>query len=160
MKLRSTWKFSGYRALNIWLEKWHTCIAQKHWQEDQAMSGSDQNNTQIHPEVEDAEDLWFGKGQHNNSSEFGQGDSREYLKIKQTNVEHEVEKKVLKAALTELPILVRVSWALCTRSSPTLTAKALVIWEENSTEIPTAMTKLTNETAFNVMFHLKINKKS
>ena len=65
----------------------------------------------------------------------------------------------LKGALTELPILVRVSWALCTRSSPTLTAKALVIWEENSTEIPTAMTKLTNETAFNVMFHLKMNKK-
>ena len=68
------------------------------------------------------------------------------------------KKNILKAALTELPILVRVSWALCTRSSPTLTAKALVIWEENSTEIPTAMTKLTNETAFNVMFHLKMNK--
>ena len=70
------------------------------------------------------------------------------------------KRNILKAALTELPILVRVSWALCTRSSPTLTAKALVIWEENSTEIPTAMTKLTNETAFNVMFHLKMNKKN
>ena len=68
------------------------------------------------------------------------------------------KKNILKAALTELPILVRVSWALCTRSSPTLTAKALVIWEENSTEIPTAMTKLTNETAFKVMFHLRINQ--
>ena len=127
------------------------------------MSGSDQDNTQIHPEVEDAEDLWFGKGQHNNSSEFGQGDSREYLKMCTLNMKRNKKcnrkKNILKAALTELPILVRVSWALCTRSSPTLTAKALVIWEENSTEIPTAMTKLTNETAFNVMFHLKMSKK-
>ena len=43
--------------LIIYLVKWHTCIAQKHWQEDQTVSGSDQDNSQIHPEVEDAEDL-------------------------------------------------------------------------------------------------------
>ena len=61
--------------------------------------------------------------------------------------------------LTELPMLTSVFCARCTRLSPTLTAKARVMWDENSTEIPTAITKFTNDTAFNVIFHLKEIKK-
>ena len=61
--------------------------------------------------------------------------------------------------LTELPMLTSVFCARCTRLSPTLTAKARVMWDENSTEIPTAITKFTNDTAFNVIFHLKNQEK-
>ena len=57
--------------------------------------------------------------------------------------------------LTELPMVTSVSVALWTRFSPTLTAKARVICEENSTEIPTAITKFTSDTAFNVISHLR-----
>ena len=57
--------------------------------------------------------------------------------------------------LTELPMVTNVSVALWTLFSPTFTAKALVICDENSTEIPTAITKLTSETAFKVICHLK-----
>jgi hypothetical protein len=46
-----------------------------------------------------------------------------------------------------------VSFALRTRFFCVLTAKARVMWAQNSTEMPTAITKFTNETAFNVTCH-------
>ena len=56
--------------------------------------------------------------------------------------------------ITELPIPTVTERALATLSGPTvLTAKALVMCEQNSTLMPTAMTRLTRETAFSWMLH-------
>ena len=49
------------------------------------MSGSNQNNSQIHSEIENVEDLRFGECQNYNSTEFGQCNSRKYLKIEKKN---------------------------------------------------------------------------
>lgn len=44
------------------------------------MCGSDENNSQVHSEVENLEDLRLGKGQHHYSTKFGQGDAGQDLK--------------------------------------------------------------------------------
>ena len=54
---------------------------------------------------------------------------------------------------TDVPIVVRIFDALSTLSLPKQTAKALVVWQQNSTEIPTVITRLTKEIAFRVMSH-------
>ena len=54
---------------------------------------------------------------------------------------------------TEVPMLVRIAVARSTLSRPTFTEKALVVWQQNSTEMPTVMTRLTREMALRVMFH-------
>ena len=66
-----------------------------------------------------------------------------------------VGKKLVRAIpdKTEVPILVRIVLALSTLSSPIFTANALVVWQQNSTAIPTVITRLTREMAFRVMFH-------
>ena len=66
-----------------------------------------------------------------------------------------VGKKLVRAIpdKTEVPILVRIVLALSTLSSPIFTANALVVWLQNSTAIPTVITRLTREMAFRVMFH-------
>ena len=38
------------------------------------MSGSDEDDAQIHPEVEDLEYLRLGERQHDDASEFGESD--------------------------------------------------------------------------------------
>lgn len=48
----------------------------------------------------------------------------------------------------------KVFFALSTLQSPEQTAKDLVMCDENSTEIPTAITRLTRDTAFKVICHL------
>ena len=66
-----------------------------------------------------------------------------------------VGKKLVRAIpdKTEVPILVRIVLALSTLSSPIVTANALVVWQQNSTAIPTVITRLTREMAFRVMLH-------
>merc|ERR1712142_34236 len=54
-------------------------------------------------------------------------------------------------------MVVKASLARSTLVDPTVTAKVLVTWEQNSTDIPTVMTKLTKETAFREMSHQYIN---
>ena len=54
---------------------------------------------------------------------------------------------------TELPMLTRTRSARLTLLSPGSTAKARVMWLQNSTLMPTAMTRLTRETALSVISH-------
>lgn len=54
---------------------------------------------------------------------------------------------------TELPIFVKASAARRSRVSCTDIAKQCTKCEQNSTDIPTAMTRLTNDTAFNDIDH-------
>jgi len=49
--------------------------------------------------------------------------------------------------LTELPMLTMASWARSTRVGFVESANARAMCEQNSTEIPTVMTRLTNESA-------------
>ena len=68
-----------------------------------------------------------------------------------------VGKKLVRAIpdRTEVPMLVRIAVARSTLSWPTFTEKALVLWQQNSTEMPTltVITRLTREMALRVMFH-------
>ena len=57
---------------------------------------------------------------------------------------------------TELPMLITACLAFSTLSRLLLTAKVRVMWLQNSTLIPTAITRLTRETAFKVMSHAYI----
>lgn len=57
-----------------------TDVAEQHRQEDEAVRGSQQHNGQVHPEVEDLEDLGLGKGQHNDTPELRQRDPTENLR--------------------------------------------------------------------------------
>ncbi len=59
-----------------------TDIAKKDREEDEPVSGADQDDAQVHAEVEDLEDLRLGEGQHHDPSELGQGDAGEHLSRK------------------------------------------------------------------------------
>lgn len=50
-------------------------------QEDKAVSGANQHNSQVHPEIEDLENLRLGKGQNDDASEFGQSNARQDLQL-------------------------------------------------------------------------------
>ena len=52
----------------------------------------------------------------------------------------------IKTGLTELPILANASLALSTLEGCLLTVNARAMWEQNSTEIPTAWNKRTRKT--------------
>jgi len=52
---------------------------QQNGQEDQTVSSANQDDTQVHAEVEDLENLRFGKRQNDYSSEFGQRNARQNL---------------------------------------------------------------------------------
>ena len=71
------------------------------------------------------------------------------------NAKTMVGKKLVRAIpdKTEVPIVLRTVLALSTLSSPIVTENALVVWQQNSTAIPTVITRLTKEMAFRVMFH-------
>lgn len=43
------------------------------------MSSANQNDSQVHAEVEDLENLRFSKGQNDDASEFGKRDARQHL---------------------------------------------------------------------------------
>lgn len=62
-------------------EVWHqlTNITKQNRQEHKTVYGSKYHNEEIHPKVEYLEDVTSRKCKHKYSSEFGQGDSREYL---------------------------------------------------------------------------------
>ena len=44
------------------------------------MGGADEDDAQVHPEVEDLEDLRLGERQHHDPAKLGQRDARENLK--------------------------------------------------------------------------------
>ncbi len=44
------------------------------------MQGSEHDDPQVHPEVEDLEQLGLGECEDNNSTELGQSDATQYLK--------------------------------------------------------------------------------
>ena len=54
---------------------------------------------------------------------------------------------------TELPMVMRACLAFSNRSLSAWMAKVRVMWLQNSTLIPTAITRLTKETALRVMDH-------
>ena len=54
---------------------------------------------------------------------------------------------------TEVSMVVRIAVARSTLSRPIFTENALVVWQQNSTEMPTVITRLTKEMALRVMFH-------
>lgn len=58
---------------------------------------------------------------------------------------------------TELPIFVSESAARFSRDSNIETEKLCTKCEQNSTDIPTAMTRFTSDTAFNEMFQKYIS---
>ena len=58
---------------------------------------------------------------------------------------------------TELPILMTAFFALSTLSFLAYFAKYLTMWLQNSTLIPTAITKFVKETALRVMLHQYMN---
>ena len=43
------------------------------------MRGADEDDAQVHPEVEDLEDLRLGERQHHDPPELGQRDARQHL---------------------------------------------------------------------------------
>ena len=45
------------------------------------MGGADEDDAQVHPEVEDLEDLRLGERQHHDPAELGQRDAGEDLKM-------------------------------------------------------------------------------
>ena len=45
------------------------------------MGGADEDDAQVHPEVEDLEDLRLGERQHHDPAELGQRDAGENLKM-------------------------------------------------------------------------------
>lgn len=55
---------------------------QQNGQEDETVGGANQDDTQVHAEVKDLENLRFGKCQDDYSSEFGQRDARQNLSYK------------------------------------------------------------------------------
>lgn len=59
-----------------------TDIAQEDWQEDETVRGAEQDDAQVHPEIENLEDLRFRETQHDDPAKLGQCDAREHLNIK------------------------------------------------------------------------------
>lgn len=49
-----------------------TDIGEKNRQENEPVSGSEQDNAQVHAEVEDLENLTLREAQHENTAEFGE----------------------------------------------------------------------------------------
>ena len=56
-----------------------TDIAEDDWEEDEPVRGADEDDAQVHPEVEDLEDLRLGERQHHDTTELGQRDARQHL---------------------------------------------------------------------------------
>ena len=56
-----------------------TYITEQHWKEDQTMSRSEPHDSQVHPEVEDLEQLRLGEGENDDASQLRQGDSTQNL---------------------------------------------------------------------------------
>ena len=52
-----------------------TDVAENDGQEDESVGGADEDDAQVHPEVEDLEDLRLGEGQHDDPAELGQRDA-------------------------------------------------------------------------------------
>ena len=56
-----------------------TDIAEDDGEEDESVRGADEDDAQVHPEVEDLEDLRLGERQHHDPTELGQRDARQHL---------------------------------------------------------------------------------
>ena len=56
-----------------------TDIAEDDGEEDEPVRGADEDDAQVHPEVEDLEDLRLGERQHHDPPELGQRDPRQHL---------------------------------------------------------------------------------
>ena len=57
-----------------------TNITEEYRQEDEAMTSTKYNDAQIHAEVEDLEKLRLGEAEHDDSTQFGEGDATQHLK--------------------------------------------------------------------------------
>ncbi|KAJ8956657.1 hypothetical protein NQ318_014011 [Aromia moschata] len=99
--------------------------------EDEPVGCAKQHDAQVHPEVEHLKDLRLGEVQHNDATEFGQRN----------------------AGKIELPMWASASAALSTLVDFKETEKLCTRCEQNSTDIPTAITRFTNDTALSVMCH-------
>ena len=64
---------------NIHLIRSLTDIAEDDGEEDESVGGADEDDAQVHPEVEDLEDLRLGERQHHDPAELGQRDARQNL---------------------------------------------------------------------------------
>ena len=64
---------------NMHLIRSLTDIAEDDGEEDESVRGADEDDSQVHPEVEDLEDLRLGERQHHDPAELGQRDARQNL---------------------------------------------------------------------------------
>ena len=56
-----------------------TTVTEEDRKKDQSVQGTKQHNTEIHPEVEDLEELRLGKRQNNDTKEFCKCNSTQHL---------------------------------------------------------------------------------
>lgn len=116
--------------------------AEDHWQEDQAVQQAQQGDEEVEAEEEDLDELRFGQAQDEDAWQIGHGHSREHLGV---TGGHDAGCRVegwglqgVAGPLTALPMKTVASLALSSRVSRVLMAKARVMWDTNSTEMPTA----------------------
>ncbi len=65
-----------------------TYVAKQDREEDETVGGADENNAQVHPEVEDLEDLRLGEGQDDDAAELRQRDPGKNLRGVSTVLQH------------------------------------------------------------------------
>lgn len=107
------------------------------------MQQTQQGDQEVEAEEEDLNKLGLGKAQDEDSWEVGHGHSSKHLveviaRVRE-DVKGQVEHRLTRPSpLTALPMVMVASLALSNRVGLVLTAKDRVIWDTNSTDMPTA----------------------
>lgn len=125
-----------------------TQIAEGNRQEDQTMQQAQQGDQEVEAEEEDLDELGMGKAQDEDAWEVGHSHSSKHLggvwgcgvlvrspAGQKGQVEHRMTHP---SPLTALPMEAVASLALSSRVGLVLIAKDRVMWDTNSTDMPTA----------------------
>ena len=119
-----------------------THVAEDDRQEDQAMQQAQRSDEEVETEEEDLDELRLGQAQDEDARQVGHGHSCEHLGVTGgRQAGHGTAGRGLREAahpLTALPMEMVASLALSSRVGLVLMAKERVMWDTNSTEMPTA----------------------
>ena len=119
-----------------------TQVAEDDRQEDQAMQQAQHSDEEVETEEEDLDELRLGQAQDEDARQVGHGHSCKHLGVTSRCQTRQgvADQGPCKAAhpLTALPMETVASLALSSRVGLVLMAKERVMWDTNSTEMPTA----------------------
>lgn len=118
-----------------------TQVAEHHGQEDEAVQQAQQRDEQVESEEEDLDELGLGQAQDEDAGQVRHGHAGKHLGVAAgvrlgTRWPAGTSRSV--PLLTALPMEMVASLALSSRVGLVLMAKDRVMWDTNSTEMPTA----------------------